>query len=92
VVSNVNDAVRHLGTAVAAIHLAVGVEEFILMGGLALGLGDSFRQTIAGFASVACWDLGQDWGRMIELGLPDDDGGMIGAGLIGLGLVDFDPW
>jgi predicted NBD/HSP70 family sugar kinase len=77
----VSRAVSHLGTALAAIHLAVGVERFVIVGGFALALGEDYRAMMVGAAEAATWRVGQDWDRMIELGIPDDDDGMIGAGL-----------
>lgn len=77
----VQEASRALGQAVAAIHLAVGVESFIVGGGFARALGEPYRALLAAVAGEACWNLGQDWNAMIELGIPDDDSGLIGAGL-----------
>ena len=33
-------------------------------------------------AAEASWRLGQDWNRIVELGIPDDDDGLIGGGLL----------
>ena len=71
----------HLGRGMAAIHLAVGTERFILVGGFAFAMGEPYRRMLVGAAEAACWRIGQDWDRMIEFGIPDDDQGMIGAGL-----------
>jgi C7-cyclitol 7-kinase len=69
-----------LGTAMAAIHLTVGVERFVLIGGFALALGARYREQTALAAARSCWDLGLDWDRAVELGEPDDDAGLLGAG------------
>ncbi len=71
----------YLGHGIAAIHLAVGSERFILVGGFAFAMGEPYRRMLVGAAEAACWRIGQDWDRMIEFGIPDDDQGMIGAGL-----------
>jgi glucokinase len=84
----VREAVRvsaaYLGQALAALHLAVGVDRIIVVGGFALALGEPYRAMVAEACASACWDIGQDWDEIIELGIPDDDGGMIGAGVFAL--------
>jgi predicted NBD/HSP70 family sugar kinase len=69
-----------LGLGLAAIHLAVGVERFVLIGGFALALGARYREQTAAAAARSGWDLGLDWNRAVELGRPDDDAGLLGAG------------
>jgi glucokinase len=69
-----------LGFALAAIHLTVGVERFVLIGGFALALGPRYRSQTAAAAARCGWDLGLDWNRAVELGQPDDDAGLLGAG------------
>jgi glucokinase len=87
----VQDAVRtsaaHLGHALAALHLAVGVDRIIVVGGFAFALGEPYRAMVADACASACWNIGQDWDRIVELGIPDDDGGMIGAGVFALDQV-----
>jgi glucokinase len=69
-----------LGFALAAIHLAVGVERFVLVGGFALALGPRYRLQTAAAAARCGWDLGLDWNCAVELGQPDDNAGLLGAG------------
>lgn len=69
-----------LGMAISAIHLAVGVERFILVGGFALALGGCYRRQVAEAAARNTWDLGVDWDRAIELGQDGEDAGLLGAG------------
>jgi glucokinase len=69
-----------LGRAIASIHLAVGVERFVLIGGFALALGGSYRRQVAAAVALSLWDLGLDWDRAVELGQPEDDAGLLGAG------------
>lgn len=69
-----------LGFALAAIHLTVGVERFVLIGGFALALGSRYRAQTAAAAARCGWDLGLDWNRAVELGQADDDAGLVGAG------------
>lgn len=73
-------AIDHLATALAAVHLAVGTEHFVLVGGFARAMGERYRARLAAAASESCWSLGQDWDAMIRLGAPDDDHGLLGAG------------
>jgi len=62
---------RPLGRALAAVHVDTGVERFVLLGGLGCALGRPFALQVAHHASRACWDTGQDWCRMVEVGEPD---------------------
>lgn len=86
-VAAVSDAARYLGQALAAIHVDTGVERIVLIGGFALALGESYRQLLAEMSADACWRIGQDWDAIVRLGEPDDDSGLLGAGLLAAGLV-----
>ena len=72
-----------LGWALAAMHLGLGIERFVLVGGFALALGDPYRQLIAAAADDRCWDAPGDWNSRVELGVNDDFSGLIGAGIAG---------
>lgn len=85
---------RPLGTALAAIHLAVGVERFVVIGGFALSLGQGYRAALVESAAAASWDLGQGWDGMIRLGEADEEAALIGAGhcaVHGVGSVERPP-
>lgn len=69
-----------LGRAVAAIHLAVGVERFVITGGLALALGEPYRVALCEAASEGAWPNGLDWNAAVELGTGGDLAGLVGAG------------
>jgi predicted NBD/HSP70 family sugar kinase len=84
VAAAVRMASSYLGQALAAIHLAVGVEDFILLGGFSRALGDAYLRLVVEAAEAACWNVGQRWVDMISLGIPDDDDGLIGAGLLAM--------
>lgn len=86
-VAGVAAAVRYLGQGLAAIHLDSGVEHFILVGGFARALGEPYRFQVVAAAGAACWQVGQDWDEMVRLGEPDDDSGLLGAGLVAAGAV-----
>jgi glucokinase len=77
----IGDVARPLGRALGAIHLTVGVERFVIVGGFALALGERYRALLVSAARESCLDLGQDWDSMIQLGYHDDDSGLIGAGV-----------
>jgi predicted NBD/HSP70 family sugar kinase len=76
----IHHVARPLGQMLAAIHLGVGIERFVLIGGFALALGEPYRREVARAASSCEWGIGQDWQTMLELGAPDDHSGLIGAG------------
>ena len=76
----VEQIAQPLARAIAGIHLAVGVERFVVIGGFATALGPDFRTALCRFAAESTWNVGQDWSSMIELGEPDDDPGLLGAG------------
>ena len=69
-----------LGNVLAGIHLIIGIERFIIMGGFALALGEPYRQLVCKAAASAGWDLGVDWDKTIQLGDSRLDAGLIGAG------------
>ena len=74
-----------LAWALAALHLAVGTERFVIVGGFALALGSRYREALSRLAARCCWDVGADWDHMVELGADDDDAGLIGAGRFAVG-------
>ena len=73
-----------LGWALAAMHLGLGIERFVLVGGFALALGETYRQLVAQSAAARAWDGTSDWSGRVELGVNDDLSGLIGAGMAGL--------
>lgn len=70
-----------LGSALAAVHLALGIERFVLVGGFALALGERYRAQVAQAAQARAWTGVADWNSRVELGVDDDLSGLIGAGL-----------
>ena len=77
----IRDTARPLGQALAAFHLAVGVERFVVIGGFALALGERYRRELVEAMAASSWSLvGTDWNAMLELGINDDDAGLLGAG------------
>jgi glucokinase len=77
--ARVLEGARALGSTFAGIHLATGVERFVLIGGFAIGLGPSFCAAVATAASRACW-RGEPGGVDVVLGEADGQCALIGAG------------
>jgi glucokinase len=71
-----------LGRVLAMIHATVGVERFVITGGIAHALGPEYLRLLAQAAAASEWALGQNWDEMLELGRMGDDAGMFGAGLL----------
>ncbi len=69
-----------LGRVLAGIHSAVGVERFVIIGGVAHALGPLYLGLVGQAAAQSQWSLGQCWEQMLELGVMGDDAGLIGAG------------
>jgi glucokinase len=76
----IRDVARPLGRALAGIHLGIGVERFVVIGGFALALGERYRRALVAAMAESAWDLGTDWNAIVELGVNDDDAGLLGAG------------
>ena len=76
----IRDVARPLGRALTALHLGVGVERFVIIGGFALALGERYRQELVHAVAESAWNLGTDWNAMVDLGVDDDDAGLLGAG------------
>jgi len=76
-VESIERAAEPLGGVIAAIHLATGIEEFILVGGFARILADGYRRIVVAAAADHCWNIGQDWDRMITIG-EDETGPLLG--------------
>lgn len=68
-----------LGGAIAAMHLATGIEEFILVGGFAQAMSEPYRRLLVAAAEDHCWDIGQDWDRMVTIS-GDGEGPLLGMG------------
>src|SRR3954447_1902737 len=68
-----------LGRALAGLHVGVGTERFVLTGGFATALGEPYRRLVAVAGRDGCWDVGQDWDGMVEIGSEED--GLGGGGV-----------
>ena len=72
-----------LGQMLASLHLATGIDRFVIIGGFALALGETYRRDLVHASAACAWGCAGDWDSMIELGVADDNSGLIGAGYYG---------
>ncbi|RYE46171.1 MAG: ROK family protein, partial [Sphingobacteriales bacterium] len=82
----INETAKHLAKVIALIHTTTGIELFIIIGGFSIALGESYRKAITESAEEFCWDLGQDWNKMIKIGPEETEIGLIGAGIYSTGV------
>lgn len=73
------DAMRPLARAATLIHLAIGCESFVLVGGFAEALGARLSDLLAQLSAAMGWDNGFDWHGAYRV-LQDE----VSASLIGL--------
>ncbi len=78
----VGDAADLLGRALAGLHVGVGVERFLLVGGFAAAAGEPYRRLVVDAAAASCWDLGLDWDAAVSVHGRDEDLGLVGAWLV----------
>ena len=45
-----------------------------------LALGEAYRRELVDAMAESAWNLDTDWNAMLELGINDDDAGLLGAG------------
>ncbi|MYQ91327.1 ROK family protein, partial [Streptomyces sp. SID4946] len=85
----------YLASAIISVFTSIGIRRYILMGGFALAVGPRYVQLLTEeLERLGCFGLDSDGiRRMVTLGAPDDDHGLIGAGRLlaargaGLGAV-----
>jgi len=68
-----------LAAAIGAIHLAIGLESFFIVGGFAKALGDGYLKILIRVAEQLTWNLGQEWEKMISIGEINAEEGLLGA-------------
>lgn len=68
-----------LARAIAMLHFSLGLERFILAGGLAEGLRETLLTAVLSNLPQQGWDVGQDWGAMLSLAPADDAHALIGG-------------
>jgi glucokinase len=69
-----------LGWAIAAIHLIMGTERFVVIGGFAHALGDDYLTLLESAADESSWEPEGNRAWKFELGKICDDAGLIGVG------------
>ncbi|MEL6682266.1 MAG: ROK family protein [Pseudomonadota bacterium] len=77
-IKTVDRGARYLGQVLAGLHLTVGLEDFVFMGGMAHALGDRFFNAIAKHAEQSCWDDGGDWSQWVGE-MPMKDSALVGG-------------
>jgi predicted NBD/HSP70 family sugar kinase len=70
----------HLGWMLALLRSAIGVDDFLLVGGFAQALGQRFCSDVATAMDASTWLLGPSEHRTVKLGNLGDDAGLLGAG------------
>jgi glucokinase len=68
-----------LAHALGSLHMSLGLERFFIVGGFAHALGAGYGRVLARLAAEACWDLGQRWTDMIQVGARGEEEGLLGA-------------
>jgi glucokinase len=76
----VHQCSQPLAATLATLHLALGLERFVIIGGFALALGAPYLNNLARQAEECCWNAASSWATMLEFGQEDDLSGLIGAG------------
>jgi predicted NBD/HSP70 family sugar kinase len=71
--------VNALASVLASVHLAIGVERFVLIGGFAVGLGLRFTEAVSAAVDARCW-RGTTGTVSVTLGERDGMCALIGAG------------
>ena len=61
------EAMLPLARAAALLHVALGCERYVLVGGFAEAVGDALPRLLAQGAAAHCWDSGHDWGQAFEV-------------------------
>lgn len=68
-----------LAVALGALHLGIGLTQFVIVGGFAKALGERYRALLAQLCRELTWDVGQDWDAMLIAGPSGVDEGLAGA-------------
>jgi len=71
---------RPLAQAVAAVHLAAGVDDILIMGGFATALGEAFKDIVADLVAKCSWDKAINWRERIQLSDPSPRLSLVGCG------------
>lgn len=66
----------------APLHMSIGLDRFIIIGGFAFALGEKYLTILARVAQENCWNYPVNWNKMLQFGLNDDLSTVIGAGIM----------
>ncbi len=75
------DFAEPLARAVAMLHFALGLEQFLFAGGLTEAMGEPLRQAIVDRLPEQGWQIGQDWNAMVSLAPADDAHALLGGAM-----------
>lgn len=67
-----------LGAALALLHVGVGLERYVIIGGFARALGPGYLDVLAAAAARRAWGDPGLWRGRLEPGADDDDSGVVG--------------
>jgi glucokinase len=81
-VTAIEKCTRPLAAVLASLYMALGLERFIILGGFAFALGESYLAKLARLTQESCWNYPMKWDEMLEFGSNDDLSGLIGAGIM----------
>ncbi|MFY1625635.1 ROK family protein [Micromonospora sp. WMMD723] len=75
-------SLRHLAQAIVAVHTAIGIRRYVIIGGFAQAVGDAFADhLVEELVGMGCFGLTEEEVRaMVTMGVPDDDHALIGMG------------
>ena len=79
----VRAGIEPLGWILAVIRSAIGVDDFLIVGGFADALGPRVCSDLATAASAASWDVEANWTELIAPGSLGSRAGLLGGGRLG---------
>lgn len=71
-----------LGSALALLHLGMGIERFVIFGGFAQALGSEYINLLRHSAAENGWGNAAHWRERIAAGAVDGNSGLIGMGIL----------
>lgn len=71
---------KYLAQVLAFLHVCLGLEEIVIVGGFAIACGEKYRGLLATLADQYCWNLGQNWHSIVRIEKQPDTVALEGAG------------
>ncbi|PTV47362.1 ROK family protein [Acinetobacter pittii] len=81
-VETIKKALEPLVTLVCTLHLTIGIDKFVIIGGFAIAANKPLKRFFEESIKENTWDLGQNFEEMITYG-ENIDYGLLGCGIIG---------